>query len=152
MPLGRLGWRDALGRLEVAWQWIKDNDRALLVCFAFVGGIYALFEYWGHVKTEREQEVARFVELQGSPHIMAARVALDSFMNTPEVQALNAGTYDSYVAKQITNQPLVTAILTQLNFFDALYLCVEGHQCSRDLACRYFLRIRRHLSKTQGLC
>ncbi|TAU12638.1 hypothetical protein ELI49_24185 [Rhizobium ruizarguesonis] len=124
--------------LTRAWAWLANNDRQLLVCFAAIGGLYALVEYQRASSSDQKQAVARYVELYGAEHIMAARVALDAYQMDLVDQKVTAQTYGQKVGDKITDQRYVGQVLTTLNFFDALDICVASGECSRGAACEYF--------------
>jgi hypothetical protein len=125
-------------RIVAAWKWIGENDKQLLVCFAFIGGFYALFEYWSHQNSDQEQEVAKYVVLQGSPQIATARSKLELLMNAPEISGLTKDTYASFFEAKYSDAEVLQSLIIELNFFDSLSICVESERCSRQLACKYF--------------
>src|SRR5262249_6916275 len=95
--------------IERSWSWLAENDKQLLICFALIGGLYALFEYWSREDSEREQEVARYVQLQGEEHVASARAKLEVLMNGPEVSALKKETYGPFFEKLISDQDILAA-------------------------------------------
>jgi hypothetical protein len=125
-------------KIAKAWEWIGKNDKQLIVCFAFVGGLYALFEYWSHQSADQEQEVARYVVLQGSTQVAGARAKLEVMMNAPDVSVLTKETYAEFFERKYLDQETVGYVLVELNFFDSLSICVDSGRCSQQLACRYF--------------
>jgi hypothetical protein len=126
------------GKIIELWEWIGKNDKQLIVCFAFIAGMYALFEYWSHQSSDQEQEVARYIVLQGSAHVAQARAKLELLMNDSEISSLTKETYAQFFEKKYANQEVLGNLLVELNFFDSLSICVESDRCSRKLACKYF--------------
>src|SRR5258706_11330824 len=139
--------------MALVWDWLGKNDKQLLICFALIGGLYALFEYWSHKDGDREQEVARYVQLQGAEHVSAARSKLEVLMNGPAVSGLKKETYGPFFENLITDRETVAAVLVELKFFDSLALCIDGNRCSKQLACKYFfLVVREECFLNAGLC
>jgi hypothetical protein len=125
-------------RARRGWRWIGRNDKQLVICFALIAGLYALFEYRSHEDAEREHEVARYVQLQGAEHIASARSKLEALMNGTAVSGLNNDTYGPFFENLINDRDTVAAVLVELKFFDSLDLCVDSSRCSKELACKYF--------------
>ncbi|MGO8377700.1 hypothetical protein ACC745_18570 [Rhizobium ruizarguesonis] len=124
--------------LKRAWSWIANSERQLLVCFAVVGGLYALVEYHRASAAEQKQAVARYVELYGADHIMAARIALDAYQMVLMKQNVTSKTYVQTVGEKIDDPAYVGEVLTIVNFFDAVDICVASGECSEAAACEYF--------------
>jgi hypothetical protein len=132
----KAGWQ----LIKAVWKWTGEYDKQLIVSFALVGGLYALFEYQSNKNGEREREVVRYEQLQGADHVAAARATLEVLMNRPSVTALKKETYGPYFENLISDQQTVEAVLIELKFFDSLSMCVDSDRCTPKLACKYFFQ------------
>jgi hypothetical protein len=121
------------------WTWTAANDRTLLVVFAAVAGLYALFEYTMKTYSDKEIETGKFVELYTAAPMLNARLDLDVIMRNPAILSAKPETYND-VLKSIedNDQKLIRSVFTHLGFFDSLSICVENNICAKTLACQYF--------------
>jgi hypothetical protein len=126
--------------LSQIWAWIKANDKALLVVFAIIVGIYALFEYTSKDNENKANNTSRFVELYSSAPMITARMDLRIFMENPEIRAQNYKTYNEAVKSKIDDEKLLRSVFSHLGFFDSLSTCVDNSVCDDNSACRYFFK------------
>src|SRR4051812_25380763 len=110
--------------LSQIWAWIKANDKALLVVFATIAGLYALFEYVTKDNENKSNSTARFVELYSSVPMITTRMDLRIFMEAPEIRALDYKTYNDAVKSKIGDEKLLRSVFSHLGFFDSLSICI----------------------------